>query len=177
MITVILILLSVQGAIGAFDVFYNHEWVARLPAQPSAQLELRIHAVRAVFYAIVFLVMAWWELHGAAGILFLVLLGVEIALTLWDFVVEDQSRRLSPQERITHTVLAMNGGAYIALFCWLYFTQWANLPTGLAHVDYGAYSYLLTLYAVGVFLSGIRDGIAGFFQLPRHIARLAQASA
>ena len=51
MIEVALILLTIQGAIGAFDVFYNHEWDARLPSQPSAQEELKIHSMRAYSYS------------------------------------------------------------------------------------------------------------------------------
>ena len=171
MITAILILLSIQGAIGAFDVFYNHECVARLPRRPSAMLELRIHAVRAVLYAVVFIGLAWWEWHGLAALVFLILIGVEIGLTLWDFVVEDQTRRLSAQERLTHTVLAMNGGAYIALLGWVIFSEWWQQPSGLAWVNYGAFSSLLTLYGLGVFLSGLRDGWAGFVHLPRQVAR------
>jgi hypothetical protein len=45
----------------------------------------------------------------------LAVFAIEIVLTLWDFVVEDGSRLLPPTERVTHTVLAINAGAFIAL--------------------------------------------------------------
>jgi uncharacterized protein len=166
MITVILILLVIQGAIGAFDVFYNHEWVAKLPRQPSASLELKIHGVRAILYAVVFAGLAWYEWHGLFAWFFLGLIAIEILLTLWDFVVEDRTRKLSSQERITHTVLAMNGGAYVGFLCYVMFTDWMAKPSSLQLVDYGWMSWLLSAYAAGVFLSGIRDGIAGFISLP-----------
>lgn len=36
-------LLAVQGAIGAFDTLYYHEWRARLPGQgPQAAAELKL---------------------------------------------------------------------------------------------------------------------------------------
>jgi len=165
MITVILILLAIQGAIGAFDVFYNHEWVARLPKQPSAALELKIHSIRAVLYAVLFAGIAWFEWHGAMVWAMAALIAVEILLTLWDFVVEDRTRKLSPQERITHTILAMNGGAYVGFLGYVMATEWLSQPTALMMVDYGWLSWLLSLYALGVFLSGIRDGIAGFITL------------
>ncbi len=173
MITLILILLVIQGAIGAFDVFYNHEWVARLPKQPTASLELKIHGVRAVLYAVLFAGIAWYEWLGAWVYIFSALILIEIILTLWDFVVEDKTRKLTPQERIVHTLLAMNGGAYVGLLGFIMFTQWVSEPTQLAAVNYGWISWLLSLYAVGVFLSGVRDSFAGFVTLPRLIKQTA----
>mgnify|MGYP000007470299 CR=1 FL=1 len=160
MIDIVITLLIIQGAIGAFDVLYNHEWDARLPSQPSAKLELKIHSIRAVLYAIVFAGIAWFEFHGAWVFALGGLLLIEILLTLWDFVVEDKTRKLSPGERIIHTVLAMNGGAYVGFLVYIFVTNWINLPTALHLISYGWASWVLTAYAIGVFLSGIRDGIA-----------------
>ena len=160
MIDIVIVLMLVQGAIGAFDVFYNHEWDARLPSQPSAALELRIHSIRAVLYAIVFAGIAWFEFRGAWVWPFVALLIVEILLTLWDFVVEDRTRKLSPQERIVHTILAMNGGAYVGFLMYVFATDWMHDVTVLQPVSYGWQSWVLTAYAVGVFLSGVRDGVA-----------------
>jgi hypothetical protein len=40
-------LLALQGALGAFDTLYYHEWRARLPAGgDSTRDELRLHAAR-----------------------------------------------------------------------------------------------------------------------------------
>jgi uncharacterized protein len=144
-----LILLVIQGAIGAFDVLYNHEWDARLPTKPAAAKELGIHGVRAVLYAVLFAGIAWFNWLGVFAVLLALLILVEIFLTLWDFVVEDKTRTLSPLERTVHTVLAMNGGAYV-------------LPqaSGLQAVDRGWVSVVLTAYALGVFASGVRDGYA-----------------
>ncbi len=158
---IVLWMLVVQGAIGAFDVFYNHEWRARLPAQPSATLELKIHSVRAILYAIVFAGLAWFAWHGAWVYAFIGLIGIEIILTLWDFVVEDKTRKLTPLERVTHTVLAMNGGAYVGFLLYIFATDWIHQPTALEAVNYGWMSWVLSAYAIGVFFSGVRDGIAG----------------
>ena len=86
--TVALSLLAVVGLIGAFDTFYYHEWLARLPAQPSAAPELKLHAAHDFLYAVLFgtLPLLAWQ-----GLWLIVLAGVivaEIVLTLWDFVVE-----------------------------------------------------------------------------------------
>lgn len=165
MIDIVLALLIIQGGIGAFDVLYNHEWDAKLPSQPSAKLELKIHSIRAVLYTVVFAGIAWFEWHGIWVFVFGGLLFIEILLTLWDFVVEDKTRRLSAGERIVHTVLAMNGGAYVGFLVYIFVTDWISLPTDLQPVSYGWISWILTAYAIGVFLSGIRDGIASKQQI------------
>jgi hypothetical protein len=155
-----LILLVVQGAIGAFDVLYNHEWQARLPSQRTATLELGIHSIRAVLYAALFAGIAWFNWAGAFAWILLLLLTVEVALTLWDFVVEDRTRRLTPLERVVHTVLAMNGGAYVAFLSYEAIVVWAPASTALVPVDRGIVSLILTAYALGVFVSALRDGLA-----------------
>jgi len=52
-------LLAVQGALGALDTLYYHEWRLRLPETKSARRELRLHASRDFAYAIVFGSLAW----------------------------------------------------------------------------------------------------------------------
>lgn len=149
-------LLIFQGCLGGFDVMWNHEWKERLPARLSAALEQKIHGVRELFYAVVFMGLAWYEWHGVWAWVFLAVLIVEILLTAWDFVVEDQTRRLSPVERVTHLVLSMTGGAYVALLLPV-LVAWSQQPSGLMGVDYGLSSWVLTLFGIGVLAWGLRD--------------------
>ena len=51
---VVLWLLAVQGATGAFDTLYFHEYRARLPGRPEAVHELRLHALRDFIYVGIF---------------------------------------------------------------------------------------------------------------------------
>jgi uncharacterized protein (TIGR01777 family) len=90
---------------------------------------------------------------------------VEVGLTLWDFVVEDSSRLLPNSERITHTLLAINGGAAFVLLA-LELPHWYSQTSALQAVDYGWQSWFLTAAAVGVAVSGVRDGLAAW-QLQR----------
>ncbi|WP_175854252.1 TIGR01777 family oxidoreductase [Burkholderia anthina] len=163
-------LLIVQGAMGAFDTLYHHELTQDLPHRPRARLELTIHAVRSVLYGLVFASIARVAFHGAwvAAIAAVVL--VEVALTLWDFVVEDQSRKLPATERVLHTLLAVNGGALFGMLA-MQLAAWAHEPAALRAIDTGWRGWLLGLFAVGVTLSGIRDGIAAC-----RIARRAPAA-
>ncbi|AMC35200.1 TIGR01777 family oxidoreductase [Janthinobacterium sp. B9-8] len=157
---IILYLLVLQGLMGAFDTIYHHELTVALPGKKTAQRELRLHAIRSSLYAVVFAGLAWFEWRGLWlwGLSALIL--IEIALTLCDFVEEDKSRLLPATERVTHTILAMNGGALFGYWAISVAPLWASQSTSLHLVNYGLWSWVLSLFALGVGLSGIRDGFA-----------------
>jgi uncharacterized protein (TIGR01777 family) len=152
-------LLIAQGLMGAFDTLYHHEMTVALPQRHGARLELAIHAVRAILYGVVFAGIAHLGFHGLWAWVLAAVVLVEVLLTLWDFVVEDNSRKLPATERVLHTVLAINGGALFGLYG-VQLAQWASLPTALVPIDLGWRGWVLTLFAVGVAASGVRDGIA-----------------
>ena len=154
-------LMAAQGCLGAFDTIYHHEITEALPQKKSARLELTIHSVRALIYSVLFAGLSAWEWHGAWAWVLVLVFSVEIVLTLWDFVVEDRTRLLPATERVTHTVLAINAGAFIALLA-LNSTDWASLPTALVWQPYGWLSVFLALCGIGVGLSGLRDGYAAW---------------
>jgi uncharacterized protein (TIGR01777 family) len=160
-------LMAFQGCLGAFDTLYHHELTEALPGRASARRELSIHALRALIYCGLFIGLAGWAFHGAWALVLLAVFAVEIVLTLWDFVVEDRTRLLPATERVTHTVLAVNGGAFIALLV-LNTPQWLSMPTALAWQPHGALSMFLAACGVGVGLSGVRDAFAA-----RAIGKLA----
>lgn len=152
-------LLFVQGLLGGFDTLYHHEITVALPRQRSARLELMIHAVRSMLYGLVFLGVADFEFHGDWVWPIISVVALEIGLTLWDFVVEDNSRKLPASERITHTILAINAGSLFALYGWQLY-EWHSQPTELVWRVHGWLSWALTALGFGVLLSGIRDLLA-----------------
>lgn len=152
-------LMAVQGCLGAYDTLYHHELTEALPGRASARLELSIHALRSMIYSALFIGLSAWQFHGMWTWLLLFVFMVEIVLTLWDFVVEDRTRLLPATERVTHTILAMNGGAFITLLA-LNSGHWAAQGTALAWQPHGALSVFLALCGVGVGVSGLRDGLA-----------------
>src|SRR5436853_7211285 len=97
--TTALVLLAVQGALGAFDTLYYHEWLLRLPSRPHAALELTLHAVRDYVYVAIFCTLGRYEWNGMLGWLLLALLAFEIVLTLGDFGDDDRTRKLPPGAR------------------------------------------------------------------------------
>lgn len=159
--TTALIVLVAQGILGALDTIWYHELHAKLPSTLAARRELRLHASRDFAYALIFGGLAWLEPRGALAWGLAAVLLFEIVITLWDFIEEDLTRRLPGGERVMHTIMAILYGAFLAnLLPELW--RWQAEPTGAAAVDHGLLSWLMSAFAIGVFLSGVRDLAASF---------------
>jgi uncharacterized protein len=164
-------LIAIQVAMGAFDTFYHHEFTERLAWRPSQRHELQLHSIRNMFYAALFLVLGWLEVHGIWALLIIAVLMAEIVITLMDFVEEDLSRKLPASERINHTLLAINYGAILVLLLPV-LIGWAAQPTTIKLAYAGLISVAATAAAVGAGLFGLRD-----FAASRRLARLQSAPA
>lgn len=149
-------LIALQIAFGAFDTLYHHEVTERLPWRQSQKDELRLHGVRNLFYAAIFLVIGWTEPKGVFAAALLAVLAIEIVITLMDFVEEDRSRRLPASERVLHTLLALNYGAILVLMAPT-LVAWSRAETGMDFVSHGAMSWLCVFGALGTTLFGVRD--------------------
>jgi len=163
-VTVALWLLAIQGAIGAFDTLYYHEWRARLPGRaPQTAPELRLHAARACLYAVLFGTLPWLAWDGWWVVVLAAVLIAEIVLTMADFVVEIGVRKplgdVYAGERITHAAMAIVYGGMIANLLPV-LGAWWSAPTGLVLTPACVPEPLLwalSLMAAGVLLSGLRD--------------------
>jgi uncharacterized protein len=145
-----------QMLMGGFDTVWHHEATQRLAWRPSQAGELRLHGVRNLAYAVMFAVLGWTEVHGAAALAFIALIAGELIVTLWDFVEEDRTRNLPATERVTHTLLTFNYGVILCLLAPL-LVRWASLPTAIVPIWHGIWSLLCTIASIGVILSGLRD--------------------
>lgn len=170
--TTVLWLLAVQGAIGAFDTMYYHEWKARLPARGrKAAAELKLHAGRDFLYGVLFATLPLIAWHGTWVVLLGAVIVAEIGLTLWDFVVEIDVRKdlgdVYAGERITHAIMGILYGAMIiTLFPLL--VDWYGQPTGFVYAPPDIpepLRWTLLVMAAGVVASGMRDLYAGL-ELP-----------
>jgi uncharacterized protein (TIGR01777 family) len=161
-------LLLAQMALGAFDTLYHHELKEQLPYRCGASAELRIHGMRALLYALIAAGLAGWEWHGLFAVLLVALFLLEIVLTLADFVIEDRTRKLPASERVTHALLAVNGGAFLLALA-LALTEWWPERTELVTIDHGWRGACLAIAALGLIASGLRD-----LHASRKLARLAR---
>jgi len=151
---------------GRFRHFYHHELTERLAWRPSQRYELKLHGVRNMMYALLFLVLGWLEVHGVFALAIIAVLAGEIIITLMDFVEEDMSRKLPASERINHTLLAINYGAILVLLLPV-LIAWAMQPTGVRLAYAGLLSMAATASAAGAALCGLRD-----FAASRRLGRM-----
>jgi uncharacterized protein (TIGR01777 family) len=152
-------LITVQAVLGAFDNLWHHEIIERLPAKRAAARETALHALRELLYAFIFFALAWYEWRGAWALLLAAVIVAEIPITLLDFVVEDRTRRLPALERVLHTVLAINLGVALAMLTPVLMLWWRS-PTAIVSVNHGVFSWLFTLFSVGVFAWSVRNTLA-----------------
>jgi len=152
----VLWLLALQGVLGAFDIVYHHEITERLTWRRSAAFELKLHGARNFLYGLLYGGLGWFRWQGLWAWLLGLILVVEVALTLWDFVIEDLTRRLPASERVTHTVLALNYGVILALL-FPHLRTWAGETTAQVFTYRGFFSWLFLAYALGVLLWAWRD--------------------
>ena len=163
----VLWLFFAQGIMGAFDTLYYHEWKARLPALgPVAHAELKLHGIRSIIYALLFAYLPWLRPEGAAALMIMVLIFLEIGITLADFVVEDKARSsiggVYAGERVSHGIMAIIYGAVLAHLLPVLWLD-AQQPTAVSWQPIAAPQWLsgvFVLMAIGVFLSGVRDLLA-----------------
>ena len=156
MTTVLWIFIALQIVMGGSDTLIHHELTEKLAWRRSQSHELRLHAIRNVFYAVIFIGLGTIEPGGWWAYAIILGLCVEFIITLWDFVEEDLTRKLPATERVIHTVLTANYGVVLALLIPVLW-QWGHNPTGLVATWYGLWSVLMIVAAVGVFILGLRD--------------------
>ena len=152
----LLAIVSVHLALGAFDMFYHHELTEKLAFRETARFELKLHAARNFIYAWLFISFALFVPHGLWAVLAIGLVTLEGFITIVDFVEEDRSRKLPVTERVTHTVLCITFG----IICTLLFTKLIPLaasPTALTPVFYAWVTPLLALSGLIVLVFGFKD--------------------
>jgi hypothetical protein len=162
-------LLALQGLIGAFDTLYYHEWRAKLPAHvPQSSGELKLHALRDFLYAMLFATLPWLSWRGCWALALATILVAEIVLTLTDFVVEISARKplgdVYGGERVTHAVMGILYGAMIAYLAPAILCDWLQ-STAIVRAQPVvplALNWVMSVMAMGVFLSGARDLYAAY---------------
>jgi uncharacterized protein (TIGR01777 family) len=157
--TLLFTLIVVQAVLGGFDNLWHHEITEKLPSKRAAAPELALHAAREFLYAFIFFALAWYEWLGSWAVLIGVVFVIEIVITLADFVIEDQTRRLPKLERILHTVLAMNVGAVLIVLAPILMT-WGAAPTSVRPIEHGVLSWAFTIVSVGVLAWSVRNALA-----------------
>ncbi|QNA98204.1 hypothetical protein [Massilia sp. Se16.2.3] len=148
--------LLLHGLLGLADIVVNHELLAKLPARPGAAEEEGLHAAREAIFACLFASLAWYAWHGDWVWWIGILLLAEVIVSARDVVVEGDTRVLPVSERVLHLLLFINLGVLITLAAYVA-TGWHAAPAGLARVDYGWASWILSALALGAAAWALRD--------------------
>lgn len=159
-------LLFVLGCLGATDIALFHSVAHGIREHPDARRELLAHSLRGPTYAALFLVVPNFRPGGAWFWALAALLVVDVAISIWDFAIEGNSRcflgGLPAGEYVLHMVMAMVFGALAATVAFEA-GQWGMAPTSLAY-EPAAVPDLLRLamaaMALLVLLSGVQDALA-----------------
>lgn len=149
-------LIALQIAIGAFDTLFHHELTERLAWRKSQAGELKLHGIRNLFYAVLFVGLGTAQVFGIFAMAMIGILVLELVITLKDFVEEDKTRKLPASERVAHTLLALNYGAILTHLVPILIV-WAGRPAGIAPINNGYWGLLMVIAGIGVGLFGLRD--------------------
>jgi hypothetical protein len=115
-------LLTLVGLIGSYDVLYWHWYRLRLFSLPAARWENLTHALRALLFAVMMLVVLHVDARGWWWPLYPLVLAFEVTNTMADVILEPRSRRdiggLPAPEYIIHIFLSIMTGAALASVIW-----------------------------------------------------------
>ena len=175
----LLTLIALQIVMGGLDTLGHHEATERLAWRHSQRRELRLHALRNLFYGAVLAGLATLQPGGWVALALIGVLAAEFAITLIDFAEEDATRKLPLTERLLHTVLTANYGAILALLVPT-LLAWSAAPAGVSAVWHGGWSVLFLAGGLACTVLAARDwhAAARLARLPeRPIADIAPRAA
>jgi hypothetical protein len=128
-------LLFVLGGLGATDILLFHTIAQSIRRHPAARQELITHSLRGPTYAALFVLVPNCVMQGAWFWVLVALLAVDLAISVWDFAIERESRAffggLPTGEYVLHVFIAIVFGALITAVLFEA-APWASAPTRLA---------------------------------------------
>lgn len=159
-------LLFALGCLGALDILLFHSVAHGIRSHADSRTELITHSLRGPTYAALFVLIPNVQMHGLYFWALMGLFAGDVAISVWDFSVEGDSRRylggLPAGEYVLHMVMAMLFGALVTstLFATVI---WTSLSTRLVYHPAAVPDVLrlvMAIMAVGVFVSGVLDAVA-----------------
>ena len=154
------------GCLGATDIALYHSFSHGIRSHPDSRAELVVHSLRGPTYATLFLVIPNLMLQGFYFWCLLALLAFDVLISIIDFALERESRRLlgglPSGEYVLHIIIAMLFGGLVTAVC-LEAGGWRSLPAQIAYAPAAVPDVLrlvMAVMALLVLISGIQDAIA-----------------
>ena len=156
------------GFLGATDIALYHSFSHGIRSHPDARGELVVHSLRGPTYAALFLVIPNLVLQGFYFWCLLALFVFDVLISIVDFALERESRRLlgglPSGEYVLHIIIAMLFGGLLTAVC-LEAGAWRNEPTQIAYAPAAVPDVLrlvMAVMALLVLISGIQDAMAAW---------------
>jgi hypothetical protein len=154
------------GLLGAADIAIFHSIAHGIRSHPDSAMELITHSLRGPTYAALFILIPNFTLQGMFAWLLMALFVVDVGISVWDFWLEQNSRRLlgglPSGEYVLHVVIAMLFGALVTSVL-LTIGPGLNAETRLIYAPAAVpwiLRLVLLLMAILVFASGLQDAVA-----------------
>src|SRR5215472_1227318 len=113
-------LLFALGCLGAADILLFHSVAHGIRSHVDSVGELVTHSLRGPTYAALFLLIPNFELDGLFAWALVTLFVFDVGISIWDFSLEQGSRRflggLPSGEYVLHMLMAMVFGALVTSF-------------------------------------------------------------
>jgi hypothetical protein len=159
-------LLFLLGCLGAIDIALFHSVAHGIRSHADSLGELVTHSLRGPTYAVLFMFIPNFEMHGLFAWGLMALFVFDVGISIWDFSLEQGSRRflggLPSGEYVLHMLMAIVFGALVTTVLCLEY-HWFSAPTRLVWAPTGAPAILrlaLSIMAIAVLGSGIQDAAA-----------------
>jgi len=164
--TVATYLLLLLGILGATDIALFHTISHGIRHHADSRTELIIHSLRGPTYAILFLLVPNVALHGAWFWLLMFVFVFDLVISIWDFAIEKESRKvlggLPSGEYVLHVILAMIFGGLVTSVVFEA-GAWSRLSTQIAYAPANVPAILrlvLAVMAALVLYSALNDLMA-----------------
>ena len=159
MLEAVFLLVMLQALILLLNTMFHHELALGLPWSPSAFQELKLYAIRHALYCIIVLAVAWTQWHGIYVIAFMGLVLADVLLALRIMLALAVQRVPSGTERIVNSLILFNDGLILAMLL-PKVSAWWYLPRDIIFTSYGAYSWLLSVFAFAFAFWAVRNQLA-----------------
>jgi hypothetical protein len=162
------IILFVLGCLGGADILLFHSVAHGIRSHPDSAKELITHSLRGPTYAALFVLIPNFQLRGWFAWGLLALFVFDVGISIADFALEQNSRRvlggLPGGEYVLHMLMAMVFGALVTTV--IHESAGTLLaPTRLLYAPAAVPAVLrmtLLVMAVLVLVSGVQDAIAAY---------------
>ena len=160
-------LLGLLGVLGAVDIVCYHAVAHGIRSHQESAKELLCHSLRGPTYALLFVLIPIFRMEGLFAWGLLGLLAFDVSISVWDFWLEQDSRRflggLPSGEYVLHMMMAMVFGAMVATLVYLAGSS-LLAPTRVVYwpaVNTGVRLVMLIMAAL-VLISGVQDAVAAY---------------